>query len=147
MSYVDYSSQFVLDQFLTYLNANQLGSNDQHLYDNLAIEHNLNTATVDGTHKANSILGSYINKNPITATSRVINSGANWVPDPGVYQFVIDASVGAYNIFVELFISGSWRGALASGGAQDSGIVLCDGVNVRLANHDAGGVTIYYQKF
>ena len=55
MAYVDYSSHWVLDQFLTYLEANVLGSNDEHLYDTFAVEHNINTATVDGTHKTNSI--------------------------------------------------------------------------------------------
>lgn len=142
MSYVDYSSQFVLDQFLTYLNANQLGSNDQHLYDNLAIEHNLNTATVDGTHKANSILGSYINKNPITATSRVLTyPGDEWVPTAGVYQIIYGDLQG---VILELYISGSWRQAHFHGG-----LIYCDGTNMKFVSDDTlvSNKTVYYQKF
>jgi len=51
LAYVDYSSNFTLDLFFTFLHANQLGANDEHLYDTIAVEHNINTSTIDGTHK------------------------------------------------------------------------------------------------
>src|SRR3972149_5549032 len=132
MAYIDYSSHWVLDQFLTYLEANVLGSNDQHLYDTLAVEHNINTTTVDGTHKANSITGSII-----------INSSTAWTPAVGVYQ-VICLDSGFTNLLnLEIYVSGSWR---TDADNTVQGILFFDGTNMRI-NNQGSGRTIYYQKF
>ena len=154
MAYVDYSSHWVLDQFLTYLESNQLGSNDQHLYDTFAVEHNINTATVDGTHKSNSITGSMINTTPASTGSQAIagGGGTTWTPVSGIYQIVNDDSGPPNADFIlQLFISGGWRGGF---GAVDSGygdtltgIVFFDGTNMRIANTTSAIQTVYYQKF
>src|SRR3989304_9019010 len=103
MAYIDYSSHWVLDQFLTYLEANVLGSNDQHLYDSLAVEHNINTTTVDGTHKANSITGSIINTTPASTGSQAIVTLSTWTPTVGVYQIVDINTVNDILISLSLF--------------------------------------------
>lgn len=152
MSYVDYSSHWVLDEFFTFLQANQLGANCQHLYDNLAVEHNINTTTVDGTHKPNSILGSYINKNPIATGSQAIISGGFWTPSAGVYQVVCEngAGGGAGNeLVLEIFVLGSWRDGRRYGSAvysNTSHLLFCDGSNVRITSY-GNNVTAYYQQF
>lgn len=147
MGYVDYSTNFVLDQFFTYLNANTLGSNDQHLYNTLAVEHNINTATVDGTHKANSILGSYIKTIPVSTGSQVIGIGSTWTPTVGVYQIVSTPVIsGGENLILELYISGSWRDGSHAGGSSPDGIIFFDGTNMRLLA-GSSSVTVYYQKF
>src|SRR4030065_1766798 len=107
MAFIDYSNNWVLDQFLTFLQANQLGANDEHLYDSLAVEHNINTTTVDGTHKANSITGSMINTTPVSTGSQTILSGATWTPAVGVYQIVDTGGQGGLTL--SIFVSGSWR--------------------------------------
>ena len=143
MAYIDYSSHWVLDQFLTYLEANVLGSNDQHLYDTLAVEHNINTTTVDGTHKANSITGSMINTTPASSGSIIINSSTAWTPAVGVYQ-VICLDSGFTNILnLEIYVSGSWR---TDADNTVQGILFFDGTNMRI-NNQGSGRTIYYQKF
>ncbi len=146
--YIDYSSQFVLDMFFTYLQANQLGSNDEHLYDTFAVEHNINTATVDGTHKTNSITGSMINTTPISTGSQSIGAYGTWLPTAGIYQIVSqpNAGIGGEYVLLELYISGSWRNSSMSGGVSPSGIIFFDGINMRLS---AGNLTetVYYQKF
>ena len=143
MSYTDYSSHWQLDAFLTYLEANVLGSNDQHLYDTLAVEHNINTTTVDGTHKANSITGSMINTTPASSGSIIINSSTAWTPAVGVYQ-VICLDSGFTNILnLEIYVSGSWRTDVEN---AVQGILFFDGTNMRI-NNQGSGRTIYYQKF
>ena len=150
MSYTDYSSHWVLDQFLTYLEANILGSNDQHLYDTLAVEHNINTTTVDGTHKANSITGSIINTTPASTGSQAIVTLSTWTPTVGVYQIVDINTVNDILISLSLFISGSWR---TSGRAAVNsiwglgGIMFFDGTNMRLYNAGGTNGTVWYQKF
>ena len=139
MSYTDYSNQWVIDQFLTFLQANQLGANCEHLYDSFAVEHNINTATIDGTHKANSITGSSINTTPASTGSQAIAGSTTWTPTVGVYQIV---GLSA-NTSLSLFISGVWR---FSGGA-DAGIMFFDGTNMRLDNTWSVSNTVYYQKF
>ena len=151
MSYTDYSSHWVLDQFLTYLEANILGSNDQHLYDTLAVEHNINTTTVDGTHKANSITGSMINTTPVSTGSQAVTyGGATWTPTAGVYQ-MIPIFAGNPDGFVrlELYISGAWRSPSPSNTFTNiTGIVFFDGTNMRLSNNDTeDAATVWYQKF
>ena|SRR3990167_1699412 len=137
MAYTNYSNNWVLDQFLTFLQANQLGANDEHLYDTFAAEHNINTATVDGTHKANSITGSSINTTPASTGSQAIAGGSSWTPTTGVYQI---AEVGFSRL--ELYISGSWRSCPND---TTSGIYFFDGTNMRL--YTSSATTFYYQKF
>ena len=139
MAYTDYSSHWSLDTFLTYLEANVLGSNDEHLYDTIAVEHNINTATVDGTHKANSILGSYINTTPVSTGSQAVPALSTWTPTVGVYQ-IVDLTVFTD---LSLFISGVWRSSTDS----FAGIFFFDGTNMRLYNTDTGSDMVYYQKF
>mgnify|MGYP001582356670 CR=1 FL=1 len=146
MAYVDYSSHWVLDQFLTFLEANQLGSNDEHLYDSLAVEHNVNTATVDGTHKANSIVGSYINTVPISTGSQVVTAVVTWTPVAGVYQIVTIAVTQGDTTYLELYISGAWRSGnntYTTGGPD--GVIFCDGTNMRFGA--TASLTVWYQKF
>ena len=141
MAYIDYSSHFVLDQFFTYLEANVLGENSEHLYDSFAVEHNINTATIDGTHKANSILGSSINTTPISTGS--VGAGT-WTPTVGVYQIVSLGAGITDEVYLELFISGSWRsGNPFNPNPTADGIIFCDGSNMRVVST----VTVYYQKF
>jgi len=150
MAYVDYSSHWVLDQFLTYLEANVLGGNDEHLYDTFAVEHNINTSTVDGTHKANSIIGSSINTTPASTGSQAVAFGATWTPTVGVYQMIaVFGGVPDGFLHLQLYISGVWRTATASVSAANiSGIIFFDGTNMRLSNSDSeDSCTIYYQKF
>ena len=147
MAYIDYSTHFVLDQFFTYLEANVLGSNDEHLYDSLAVEHNINTATVDGTHKANSITGSMINTTPVSTGSQLISGLGTWTPTVGVYQIVSTPGIsGGDNLRLELYISGSWRDGSNVGGSSPDGIIFCDGTNMRFLA-GSSSVTVYYQKF
>ena len=147
MAYVDYSSHWVLDQFLTYLEANQLGANCEHLYDTFAVEHNINTATVDGTHKANSITGSMINTTPASTGSQVIAFGATWTPTAGVYQMLcIMGGIPDGVVSLNLFISGSWRVPFPI--VNIIGIYFFDGTNMRLWNNDSEDTsTVFYQKF
>lgn len=144
MAYVDYSTNFVLDQFFTYLNANQFGANDEHLYNSFAVEHNINTATVDGTHKANSITGSIINTTPVSTGSAT----GTWLPAVGVYQIVYSALASSDSCYIELYISGAWRSGhnpvSGNGDVSADGILFFDGSNMRVVS---GGGTIYYQKF
>ena len=139
MSYQDYSSHWSLDTFLTYLEANILGSNDEHLYDSFAVEHNINTATIDGTHKANSILGSYINTTPIsTGQTDFTVFVYSWTPVVGVYQ------MSSPNVYLEIYVSGVWRTTDPS--IVFSGIAFFDGTNMRIRGISAS-YSIYYQKF
>lgn len=143
MSYQDYSSHWVLDTFLTYLEANQLGSNDEHLYDTFAVEHNINTSTIDGTHKANSILGSYVNKNPITSTTYVIPNSTTWTPTAGIYQFIIDPyGTPAYAYRIDLYIDSAWRTT-----SIVEGFLFFDGTNMRIVNTGNYTSAIHYTKF
>jgi len=149
MSYTDYSSHWVLDAFLTYLEANVLGSNDQHLYDSLAVEHNINTATIDGTHKANSITGSSINTTPASTGSQAILGGATWTPTVGVYQ-VVNSVQDPNSIILQLFVSAAWRSNINADSTISgfAGIVFCDGSNMRFINNETlDANTVYYQKF
>ncbi len=148
MSYIDYSSQFLLDAFFTYLQANQLGANSEHLYDTIAVEHNINTTTIDGTHKANSITGSSIKTTPASTGSQVIVLASTWTPTVGVYQIVSTPVIsGGENIRLELYISGSWRSGSNTGGVSPDGIIFFDGTNMRLSNAGVNSVTVWYQKF
>src|SRR3990167_5274613 len=97
MSYQDYSTQFVLDQFLTYINVNQLGSNDKHLADTFDVEHNWNIATPDGTHDWVAIAADFI------FDSAVIGSNDHWTPSAGLYQIAED------EFHLEFYIDGAWR--------------------------------------
>lgn len=135
MSYVDYSANFTLDQFFTWLHANQLGSNDEHLYDTIAIAHNINTSTIDGTHKTN----------PSTSGLWTILASATYTPTvAGIYQ-IICQDVGGANL--EIFASGAWRVPTYDSGLS-AGIVFFDGANMRLKNPSVTTtLNIYYQKF
>ena len=145
MSYVDKSNAWVLDQFLTYIDMNTLGGNDKHIVDNFSVEHNWNVATADGTHKENSILGSYVNTSPISTGSQVIASSATWTPAAGVYQLTfIDDGIVSNRVHFQLYISGTWRGDLDL--TTLTGIFFFDGTNMRIYNN--GSIrTAYYQKF
>ena len=148
MSYIDYSSHWVLDQFLTYLEANVLGSNDEHLYDSFAAEHNINTTTIDGTHKTNSITGSSINTTPASTGSQAIAGSSSWTPATGVYQ--MSGGQVTTDLVLQLFISGVWRGSYsldATPQTSPSGIMFFDGTNMRLFNNGGSNAIIYYQKF
>ena len=148
MAYVDYSSHWVLDQFLTYLEANVLGSNDEHLYDTFAVEHNINTSTIDGTHKTNSITGSSINTTPASTGSQAIAGSSSWTPTTGVYQIVVDQAPAG--ITLQLYISAAWRGYYLLDNidhARPSGIIFFDGTNMRLYNAGGTNGTVWYQKF
>ena len=137
MAYTDYSSHWSLDTFLTYLEANTLGSNDEHLYDTFAVEHNINTATVDGTHDWTAI------SIPKSTGSQLITTGATWTPSAGLYQISIaGVPVASAYMALEIYVSASWRS-----GSTTSGLILFDGSNMRLASNYTGSVTIYYQKF
>ena len=149
MAFIDYSNNWVLDQFLTFLQANQLGANDEHLYDSLAVEHNINTTTVDGTHKANSITGSMINTTPASTGTQSIAIGATWTPAVGVYQIVDTGGQGGLTL--SIFVSGSWRiGTVEETNSRwaMTGIYFFDGTNMRIDNTQEGSIaTLYYQKF
>lgn len=155
MAFLDYSSHWALDQFLTFLEANQLGTNDKFLYDNFAVEHNINTATIAGTHKSNGITGSSINKNPISTGSQVIGAGATWTPASGVYQCVIaDVYVSLdLSITLQIYVSGAWRYSYYNGSPyfynNMAYLIFCDGSNMRFMNNStlAQSYTLYYQKF
>ncbi len=145
MAFLDYSSHWILDQFLTFLEMNQMGTNDKHLYDTIAIEHNINTATIDGTHKSNSILGSYINKNPISTGSQIIGLGSTWTPAlSGVYQVSIPTSGFTDRLSFEIYVSGAWRESKYD---VSYGVFFFDGSNMRFNNIAGSGRTMYYQKF
>jgi len=149
MSYTDYSSHWQLDTFLTYLEANVLGSNDEHLYDTFAVEHNINTSTVDGTHKTNSITGSSINTTPASTGSQAIAGSSSWTPTTGVYQM----SGGQFTteLVLQLFISGVWRGTYvldSTPQVSPCSIMFFDGTNMKLQNtSNSNAMTIWYQKF
>ena len=150
MAYVDYSSHWVLDQFLTYLEANVLGSNDEHLYDTFAVEHNINTSTIDGTHKTNSITGSSINTTPASTGTQTIIAGLTWTPTVGIYQ-IVDTSLSISALTtLSIYVSGSWRsgGIVAVNSVWNmTGIYFFDGTNMRLFNNGGSNAIIYYQKF
>ena len=149
MAYTDYSSHWSLDTFLTYLEANVLGSNDEHLYDSFAVEHNINTSTIDGTHKANSITGSMINTTPVSTGSQVIVASSTWTPTVGVYQ-IVDEAVSS-SLILQIYVSGSWRGSYVLGATPEkiiTGINYFDGTNMRVINgEDIDTNTAWYQKF
>lgn len=150
MGYTDYSNQWVIDQFLTFLQANQLGANCEHLYDTIAVEHNINTATVDGTHKANSITGSSINTTPASTGSQAILGGATWTPTVGVYQ-IVGGQSPSNSLILQLFISAAWRGSYVADATPQNditGINFFDGTNMRVQNTETSDTnTVWYQKF
>ena len=131
MSYIDYSNNWVLDQFLTFLQANQLGANDEHLYDSFAVEHNINTT-------------------PAFTGTQTILTGATWTPSVGVYQIVDTSLITTALTTLSIYISGSWRsgGVVAVNSVWNmTGIYFFDGTNMRLFNNGGSSATIYYQKF
>ena len=141
MSYQDYSTQFVLDQFLTYINVNQLGSNDKHLADSFDVEHNWNIATVDGTHDWVAIAEVHIDDHA------AVGAQSYWTPSAGLYQLA-GKSVGIFNIEFWVYIEGAWHGP----GGEDAGsygLFLCDGSNMRFYNGSgmSSPVSVFYQKF
>ena len=153
MSYLDYSSHWQLDQFLTFLEANQLGSNDKQIVDNFSTEHTWNAVTADGTHKSGIISGSSINTTPASTGSQAIPNGGTWTPAAGIYQMT-----NAFNEFsFDMYISGAWRairdtgfnGVVETGVGFTGGLHFCDGSNMRIYANGAtlGGSTVYYQKF
>lgn len=153
MAYVDYSAHWSLDNFFTFLEANQLGANSKHIVDNFSVEHTWNATTADGTHKANSILGSYINKIAVTDTFQDISNGSTWTPSAGVYIFSLDDSYnnGSQTIDIQVYMSGAWKKATVFYGVSlappfGSDMVFCDGTNVRLLASVAN-CRVYYQKF
>lgn len=147
MSYVDYSNNFVLDQFFTYINVNQLGANDKHIVDNFSVEHNWNASSANGTHKNSSIIGSYISKNPTTTGSQSISMETYWTPTVGIYQIVKTYDPEHINTKFEIYVSGSWE-TPAGSGYNFAGLFFCDGTNMRFRNSNAGsGITLTYQKF
>lgn len=150
MSYSDFSNNWVLDQFLTFLQANQLGANDKHIVDNFSVEHNWNASTINGTHKTNSITGSSINTTPASTGSQSVAFGTTWTPTVGVYQMIhIFAGIPDGSLCLQLFISAAWKTATASSGIVNiSGIMFFDGTNMRLSNNDSeDATTVWYQKF
>ena len=139
MSYIDRSTYYTLDQFLSFLDMNIMGSNDKHLVDHFSVDHNWNASSADGTHKADSILGSYISKNSLLDTSYIVPPSTTWNPTSGVYNF--SANIGSNNFFEQRF-SGSWEAALFRA------ILFCDGTNLRFVNNDVLiSWTIYYLKY
>lgn len=146
MSYVNYSNNFVLDQFFTYINANQLGANDKHIVDNFSVEHNWNASSADGTHKDSSILGSYISKNPISTGSQSLASSISWTPSVGIYQVVKTYDYEFVGSDFQIYVGGIWT--ISAGGDSIYGLVFCDGTNMRFYNSNAlGSITLTYQKF
>jgi len=147
MSYQDYSTQFVLDQFFTYINANQLGANCEHLADSFDVEHNWNIATPDGTHDWVAIANNH------TDSTQSIASLGIWTPTAGVYQIVIpySSSIDANRIVFEIYISGVWYGYDEAGANElpisPQGIFFCDGSNMRFSNLSAYTRALYYQKY
>ena len=133
MAYVEYSSHWSIDQFFTYLEANQLGANSKHIVDNFSVEHNWNASTADGTHKNSSILGDYINKTIISNGSLTLPNNTTYIMPVGLY-YISGAS------FVDLFYGGAWHSAYM-------GLHLCDGVNARVRNSSGDYLTFYYAKF
>ena len=146
MAYVDKSSAWVLDQFLTYVDMNQIGANCEHLADSFDVEHNWNIATVDGTHKTNSIIGSYINTIPILTDSRVMSGLESWLPSAGVYQIVAPSSLSTDRLVFQIYVSGLWYGFSTTDETYPQGIFFCDGSNMRFLNNGVSR-TLYYQKF
>mgnify|MGYP001603490759 CR=1 FL=1 len=150
MAYVNYSTHWSIDNFLTYLESNQLGANDEHLYNSFAVEHNINTATVDGTHKANSITGSSINTTPASTSSQAILGAATWTPTAGVYQ-IVGGQVPSNSLILQIFVSGSWRGSYVADTSPQNditGINFFDGTNMRVQNTETSDTnTVWYQKF
>jgi len=146
MSYVDYSSNWVIDQFFTFLQANQLGSNDKHIVDNFSVEHNWNASTADGTHKTNSIKGTYIDKSTWSAGSQAVSAASSWVPTVGIYQIVKTVDAEAIGTYLEIYSGGAWRTPINVVNAQ--GLFFCDGSNMRFTNTNTiNSVTLHFQKF
>lgn len=150
MAFVDYSNHWSLDQFLTYLEANVLGSNDLHLANSFAVEHNWSTSVVDGTHKANSITGSSINTTPASTGSQAILGAATWTPTVGVYQ-IVGGQSPSNSLILQLFISAAWRGSYVADATPQNditGINFFDGTNMRVQNTETSDTnTVWYQKF
>lgn len=144
MAYIDKSSAWVLDQFFTYLDANQLGSNDKHIVDTFSVEHNWNATTPDGTHKLLSA-SAIINTTPSSTGHQYwSNTTIYWTPSSGIYQMV-SSVFPTSSILLQIYVSGAWQNY----GSAD-GIIFCDGINMRFYV-SAGGignwVDLYYQKF
>lgn len=138
MAYIDYSAQFILDQFFTYINANQLGSNDAHLAASLDVEHNWNIATVDGTHDWATIAI------PRSTDVKNILAGASWTPDAGLYQ-LITTSIDNDQVKIQLYITSVW---LTSSFTVLGGLYFFDGTNMKFGNsHPTDTGYVGYQKF
>ncbi len=148
MSYVDYSSHWSLDQFFTYLESNQLGSNDQHIVNTFSAEHNWNASSVDGTHKP-LVASTIISTTPSsTGNQNWSNSASYWTPTSGIYQIVASGN-GATVLHFQIYISGVWEIVIFPSN-KAGGVFFCDGTNMRFYV-DASGfgntLDIYYQKF
>lgn len=162
MAYQDYSSAFALDDFFTYLNANQFGANDEHIIANFSTEHNWDSATANGTHKWGVIATV---REELEYTFTLTTPGPyssytdTWMPPAGLYQFAVEFGYSYWNdnsISMQILINGVWRYCTSThtiSGVPSSyfgGLFICDGTNLRLnATTYSSGVTftIYYQKF
>src|SRR4030042_2883745 len=130
MAYIYYSTQFVLDQFLTYIDVNQLGANCEHLANTLNVEHNWNIATIDGTHDWVAIAEDH------TDGSVTLGGLSYWTPSAGLYQIIGGNNPISLGLYIQFYINGAWRSIgddLAEVGVV--GLFLFDGNNMRVGNN------------
>lgn len=95
--------------------------------------------SIDAAHIASDAVTAAKVLKTFTSGSQVIAQSATWVPAAGIYNVV----VGSAYVTLQIYVSGAWR---SSDSYSGSGLIYCDGTNMRF-NNGSAQVTIYYQKF
>jgi len=76
--------------------------------------------------------------------SQSIAGGGNWVPPAGVYTMLSEQTP---DFELQLFIGSPGAWVAPSSATGIAGTIICDGVNVRIANTGGGAKTVYWQKY
>ena len=87
--------------------------------------------------RANCVDGNAINKTLSAVSTQSVSAGASWTPAAGVYNMAAGA-VGSGSAVPQLWDSATWQG----GAATISGLIVCDGANVRL--YGVSTTNVYY---
>lgn len=83
-----------------------------------------------------NVTGAQISRGIVSSGYQVMIPGTAWTPAPGVYQM----TATSFSSYLQLYISSAWQGD-----SPPSGIVICNGANMRIYGTADGAV--YYQTF
>ena len=99
-------------------------------------------ATLAGSVSADSVAPSTDLIDTITTEgTQNIGATSSWTPPQGFFNMTAETSVNAAR--VDLYISAAWK----AGKSSVSGVIFCDGTNMRLTNSVATAYDTYWQRF